>query len=137
MKNWLIVLLLFPVQFIHPQNADIEILRDVNIGRNTQLDPSFEFVTNSVTPVAVGVPVVLFGASLIMKDTLNRNKSIYMGASVISAAVIVNILKYSIDRPRPFETYPDIEKATHAGSPSFPSGHTCHAFSLATSLSIS
>jgi membrane-associated phospholipid phosphatase len=55
---------------------------------------------------------------------------------VLSAAVITSVLKYTIDRPRPFETYPDIEKATYAGSPSFPSGHTSDAFSLATSLSI-
>jgi membrane-associated phospholipid phosphatase len=136
MKNWLIILMLLPIGVIHSQNADIGLLRDINIGRDTRLDPSFKFITNSVAPLAIGMPVILFGTSLIRKDTLGCNKSIYVGASVLSAAVLVNILKYSIDRPRPFETYPDIEKATAAGSPSFPSGHTSDAFSLATSLSI-
>jgi membrane-associated phospholipid phosphatase len=136
MKNFLVLCLLLPIQFIHPQTADIRILRTINIGRDTRLDPSFKLFTNSAAPVAVGVPVLIFGAGLIKKDTLDVNKSIYIGASVISAVVITSILKYSIDRPRPFDTYPDIEKATRAGSPSFPSGHTSDAFSLATSLSI-
>jgi membrane-associated phospholipid phosphatase len=136
MKNYLFVFLLFPFQFILSQNADIGMLRAINIGRNENLDPSFRVVTNSATPMAIGVPVILFSTSLIMKDTLGINKSLYIGASVLSAAIITSILKYTIDRPRPFVTYPDIEKATHAGSPSFPSGHTSDAFSLATSLSI-
>jgi len=136
MKNCIVVFLLLPFQIICSQNMDIEMLRAINVGRNTHLDPAFELVTNSAAPVSIGVPVILFGAGLIKKDTLGINKSLYVGASVISAAIITNILKYSIDRPRPFETYPDIEQATHAGSPSFPSGHTSDAFSLATSLSI-
>jgi membrane-associated phospholipid phosphatase len=136
MKNYLIVFLLLPLQFLFAQNADIELLRAINIGRNEHLDPSFRFVTNSAAPVAIGLPVILFGTGLIMKDTLGMNKSLYIGASVLSAAVITSIIKYTIDRPRPFETYPDIEKAAPAGSPSFPSGHTSDAFSLATSLSI-
>jgi membrane-associated phospholipid phosphatase len=137
MKNYLVIFLLLPIHLIHSQNADIRILRDINIGRNTRLDHSLEFMTQSVAPVTVGVPLVLLGTGLIMKDTLGINKSLYVGASVISAIVITNILKYSINRPRPFETYPDIEKASYTGSPSFPSGHTSDAFSLATSLSIS
>jgi membrane-associated phospholipid phosphatase len=137
MKNCLVVfLLLLPFSFILSQNVDIAMLRAINNGRNEQLDPSFRFVTNSAAPLAIGVPVILFSTGLIKKDTLGINKALYVGASVLSAAVITNILKYTIDRPRPFETYPDIEKATHAGSPSFPSGHTSDAFSLATSLSI-
>ena len=46
-------------------------------------------------------------------------------------------MKYAINRPRPFESYPyEIEKLASAGSPSFPSGHTSEAFSTATSLSL-
>jgi membrane-associated phospholipid phosphatase len=136
MKKYLFIFLLLPIEFVQSQNADIQILRAINVGRDTRLDPSFGLVTNSAAPVAISVPVILFGASLIKKDTLGLQKSLYMSASILSAAIITNILKYSIDRPRPFETYPDIEKATDAGSPSFPSGHTSDAFSLATSLSL-
>jgi membrane-associated phospholipid phosphatase len=136
MKYRLAILLLLPFQQAGAQNCDIDLLRDINIGRDTRLDPAFEVVSDAVAPVAVGVPVMLLGMSLVKKDTLGINKSIYAGASLLSAEVMVSILKYSIDRQRPYETYPDIENVTHAASPSFPSGHTSTAFSLATSLSI-
>ena len=46
-------------------------------------------------------------------------------------------MKFTFNRQRPYEKYPDlihpIEKEI---DPSFPSGHTAAAFSLATSLSI-
>lgn len=45
-------------------------------------------------------------------------------------------LKYSVNRERPFVTYPDIIKKTDTHSPSFPSGHTSNAFATATSLSL-
>lgn len=57
------------------------------------------------------------------------------GAMAVSAGTTL-LLKYSIDRPRPFETYSFIVKLSDAGSPSFPSGHTSNAFATATSLSL-
>lgn len=45
------------------------------------------------------------------------------------------IIKHLVNRPRPFITYPFIEKVTGENSPSFPSGHTSDAFTLAISLS--
>ena len=46
-------------------------------------------------------------------------------------------IKYSINRQRPFVTYPIIVNQTESTSPSLPSMHTSIAFSTATSLSIS
>ena len=65
----------------------------------------------------------------------------WVSACIISVAsalneVIVNIIKYSVNRDRPFVTYPDITKKSKGGSPSFPSGHTSSAFATATSLSL-
>jgi len=56
--------------------------------------------------------------------------------SVGVSAVVANILKYSIDLPRPFEVYPYIEKLSSGGSPSFPSGHTADAFAFAIAVSL-
>jgi membrane-associated phospholipid phosphatase len=136
MKKYLVILFLFPIISIYSQNIDINILKNINLNRNTQTDGFFRGITNSVTPLAIGTPVVLFGIGLIKKDSVTLQNSLYIGASVLSAAIISSILKYSINRPRPFETYPFIEKATPAGSPSFPSGHTSDAFALATSVSL-
>lgn len=135
-KLFLIIIGLLGLNFLYSQNLDIKILRKINLNRNTNLDNSFRGLTNTVTPIAVGIPILLFGKGLLCKDSLTIQKSIYIGFTVFSAAVVSTALKYSINRTRPFVTYPDIEKMTTAGSPSFPSGHTSDAFALATSFSI-
>ncbi len=136
MKKLLPAILLFFSITLYSQNADIRILREINLNRNKELDNTFRAVTSSSGPVAFGTPVILFAVSLIKDDSLMRRNSIYLGASVLSSAIITNIFKYSIDRTRPYITYPDIEKAGSGGSPSFPSGHTSAAFAFATSVSI-
>jgi membrane-associated phospholipid phosphatase len=136
MKKFIIILLLFPFISISAQNIDIDILRNINLNRNTNLDGAFRGISNSVTPLVIGTPVLLFSIGMVKKDSVLTRKSLYIGASVVTSAIITSILKYGINRTRPFITYPDIEKAAPAGSPSFPSGHTSDAFALATSLSL-
>jgi membrane-associated phospholipid phosphatase len=136
MKKLLPVFLLFLAVTAHSQNWDIRTLSKINLNRNKNLDNTFRGITNTAGPVAFGTPVVLFAISLVKDDSVMRRNSIYIGASVLSSAIITNILKYSINRPRPYITYPFIEQATSGGSPSFPSGHTSDAFAFATSVSI-
>jgi membrane-associated phospholipid phosphatase len=136
MKKLLPVILLFLSVTAYSQNADIRILSEINLNRNKDLDNAFRGITNTAGPVAFGMPVVLFAVSLVKDDSVMRRNSIYIGASVLTSAIITNILKYSINRPRPYITYPYIEQVASAGSPSFPSGHTSDAFAFATSVSI-
>lgn len=136
MKKYLLLLLLIPAIWGFSQNIDINVLRDINLNRNKQLDGVFRGITNSAAPVAIGTPIVLYGIGILTKDSVTTSKSYYIGLTVLTATVLSTALKYSINRPRPFETYPDIEKLTSGGSPSFPSGHTSDAFALATSLAI-
>ncbi len=137
MKKYLLILLFCPSFYIYPQNIDINILREINVNRITQLDNTFRFITNSATPFAIGTPILLFGIAIVKKDTILGNKSIYIGEAIISTVILTTIMKYSFNRTRPFTKYSFIEKLTKAGSPSFPSGHTSEAFAFATSLSIS
>jgi len=110
MKKSILLLSLFTVFSVFSQNADINILRDINLNRNKQLDGVFRGITNSAAPVAIGTPVILYGISWLNKDSLNNQKAIYIGVTVISTTAFVTILKYAVNRPRPFVTYPDIEK---------------------------
>jgi membrane-associated phospholipid phosphatase len=137
MKNFIYLLFigLFSCQ-LSAQNLDIDLLRKINIERNTTLDPTFKFVTNSVSPIGIATPLLVTSIGLIQKDKSLQNKGVYIGATLLTSAVITTTLKYSIQRDRPFVTYPDIQKLTSAGSPSFPSGHTSEAFATATSLSL-
>lgn len=119
------------------QNADIRLLREINLNRNQSLDGTFIAITNSAKPISVGLPIGLLGVGLITKDSALTRNALVIGTSVVVSTVVSTLLKQSINRPRPFETYPDIENRTIVGSSSFPSGHTSGAFSLATSLSLS
>jgi membrane-associated phospholipid phosphatase len=136
MKKILFLLFFFPYISGYSQNLDIRILRDINLHRNTHLDGTFKFITNTASPITFGTPVILYGIGFIEKDKDMKDKAIYIGATVITTTVITLILKSSIKRERPFNTYPDIQKLTSGGGYSFPSGHTSDAFSLATSVTL-
>lgn len=122
---------------VFSQNWDIDLLRKINLDRNRSLDGTFTFVTNTAGPVSFGAPVLMCGIGLLKHDSILIRNSIYIGSSVVISAILTSVLKYAVNRPRPFVTYPDIEKVGKGGSPSFPSGHTSEAFALATSVSLS
>ena len=136
MKYYLIILLFIPVIAANSQNADIDLLRNINLSRNQKYDNTFRFITYTATPVAFGTPLVLYGIGLIENESITKKNAIFIGVSVIAATSLTTLLKYTIKRKRPFETYTDIENLTSGGSPSFPSGHTTDAFALATSVSL-
>jgi membrane-associated phospholipid phosphatase len=135
MRKLLFILLLLSLNS-WSQNADINLLKNINLNRNKNLDNAFRLITNSATPLSIGIPASLFIDGVITKDSLTRHKALYTGATVVCSMAIATIVKYSVNRPRPYVTYPFIEKEAKGGSPSFPSGHSSDAFSLATSLSI-
>lgn len=116
------------------QSIDIEILRSIYENRIPVLDSFFELVSNSTAALAFGIPGILLIISLFRKNIVLRRNSIIILISVALSAIIANILKYTINLPRPFEIYPFIEKLSSGGSPSFPSGHTADAFAFAISV---
>lgn len=134
-----IILILISTTFgftVFSQNLDIDLLRKINLERNQALDPTFKFITNSVSPIGLGAPLIVTSIGFIQNDQALKNKGYYIGATLLTSTIITTTLKFSIDRDRPFETYPDIQKLVGAGSPSFTSGHTSEAFATATSLSL-
>ena len=132
-----VILLLFFSSNAFSQNLDIRILRSVNSPNRLPSDRLFQFVSNSEGFLVVGTPIVMGTVALISHDdNLFRNSCVALSAVALNSGITLAI-KYSINRTRPFITYPDITKKSAAGSPSFPSGHTSSAFSLATSLTLS
>jgi len=130
------ILFLFLPVVLFSQNLDISILRSINSPEALPSDNFFRFVSNSEIYVALGIPAGMAAAGLMKDDKeLLRNACVTFGSAAIASGITI-ILKYSINRDRPFVTYPDITKKSDAGSPSFPSGHTSSAFSTATSLSL-
>jgi membrane-associated phospholipid phosphatase len=132
----IITLSLFFTIFAHSQNADINLLKDINLNRNKDLDPTFKFLSDADAPISIGVPVVIYTIGMINKDADIKKKAIYIGETFVVATFIAVAMKYSIKRERPFFTYPELDKQSAGGGYSFPSGHTSVAFGTATSLSI-
>jgi membrane-associated phospholipid phosphatase len=134
-KSIIIIFSLIQVN-LFSQNLDIDLLRHINVERNRSFDETFMVITNSVSVVSIGTPILLCGIGFINHDSTTIRKSLIIGTSVAVTAILSTITKYAVDRPRLYETYPFIEKESGGGSPSFPSGHTSQAFAMATSVSL-
>jgi membrane-associated phospholipid phosphatase len=135
-KTIILTLLIFFSIRTYSQNFDINTLRDINIHRNQALDGTFKGITNSVTPISIAAPLLIYSAGLINIDASLKKKGLFIGETFLVNAFITTALKYSIKRDRPFVTYPEIEKLSSGSSGSLPSGHTSEAFATATSLSM-
>lgn len=120
----------------HAQDADINLLRKINLNRNEKLDGFYGFLSDSETVGGLIPPTTMLVASLIKHDSLTLQKALMTFGAIGISSGITFVMKTTIKRPRPFVTYPEIEKLSSGGSPSFPSGHTSFAFCSATALSI-
>ena len=134
--KYFFILALFLSWNVCSQNWDIDLLKVINLERNKSLDPSFKFITNSVSPMSIGAPIAVLGIGIIQKDSSLKSKGIFMVEAFCVNAFTTTALKLAFNRDRPFLTYPYLDKQAAAGSYSFPSGHTSTAFTLATSLSM-
>ncbi|HVZ55548.1 MAG TPA: phosphatase PAP2 family protein [Chitinophagaceae bacterium] len=115
---------------------DHGILREFSEDRRPGTTHFFQFLSNSNNDISLAVPASLFVAGLIRQDPAMKKNALYITESFAVSSLATIALKYGVNRPRPFTTDSLITKASDGGSPSFPSGHTSEAFSIATSLSI-
>ena len=118
------------------QNSDIDLLENINLNRNTNLDPVMKGVTNSAFNISIGTPVVMYAVGLIKKDSTVKKKALFIGETLAASAFITFALKNTVKKDRPYVTYPQIDNVVEESSYSFPSGHTSSAFATATSLSL-
>lgn len=127
---------LFLFSISNAQNIDIDLLEEINGDRNPNLESTMKGITNSVMPISIGAPVIIYAVGLIEKDSVTKKKAIFLGESLAASVFITLALKNMTKRDRPYETYPQIDNVTEESSYSFPSAHTSSAFATATSLSM-
>ena len=112
---------------------DLNLLAKLN-GGPEKSDRFWEAYTNSITYVTVGTPLLVGTVGVLKKDEVLKRQFVGMAGGLALNGFITVAMKYGIARPRPFAVHGDlIYKKTHAGSSSFPSGHTSSAFQWATS----
>ena len=137
MKKILFLLTLLFSSFLQSQNLDINLLKDINHSYTKTGGKVMTFITDSDDPVSFGLPVGLAINGLITKEKRNYVNSLEMLSTSFLSSILTTSLKFTFNRSRPFVTYPnDITQYTHAGSKSFPSGHTSFCFATATSFSL-
>ncbi|MDI1306912.1 MAG: phosphatase PAP2 family protein [bacterium] len=135
-KTSCLTIFLFCVSIVNAQNIDINILRDINVNRNKNLDPTFKLVSKSALPISIAAPIIIYSVGLIKKDSAIKKQAIFIGETFLVNAFVTTALKQVVKRKRPFDSYADIDQAISAGGYSFPSGHTSIAFATATALSM-
>ena len=119
---------------MNAQNWDINTVKKVN---DWEVHDVSRVLSHSGILLPIGLPTAMGIYALAQKNEPLLKEAIYIGTSVIEAVGITYGLKHTFDRRRPYEKYPNSVHPIEAeDSPSFPSGHTAAAFSLATSLSI-
>ena len=137
MKKYLLTILVVCLlgSNVYSQNWDIHTLQTINGWRVHGLSRG---LSDSGLLLPIGIPTAMGIYALIKKDRPLLKDAVYIGTSVIEAVGITYGMKYAFNRQRPYLKYPDrIHLSGPAeNTPSFPSGHTAAAFSLATSLSI-
>lgn len=134
MLIYLLVLLEIVSEGEYWSNTDIQLLNSINHNRINGLDNLFICLTDTVSFVGILLIVLFFTWSYKKKDKVIRRNAISISIGWLCAVLIANLLKYCINRPRPFTTHAFIEKLSTGGSPSFPSGHTTDAFAIATAI---
>lgn len=120
------------------QGLDYRIVKKWNVDDMTPArEKTFTFISNSDAYFVFGTPAALLAAGLIKHDSTLKVAAINTAISLGVSIVATDVMKVIFKRPRPFVTYPDINKLSDGGGYSFPSGHTSSAFAVATSLVIS
>lgn len=131
-----IFIALSSVQAGRCQNLDIEWLREANLNRNQNWDGIMKGVSHSVMPVVIAAPIAEITIGLTTKDSAQFSKGIATLGAVSLNYVLTTAFKATINRDRPFVTYPDLAPLYRPTDGSIPSGHTSGAFTLATSLAL-
>lgn len=135
-KSGYILVLLLSMFLCHAQNFDVDLLKKINGSRNTSLDQSFKTITNSAVPIGIATPIIMYSVSLIQKDSVMKQKALFVGETFLASAFITLVSKEMIKRERPYNSYPEIHPLVVENSYAMPSGHTSIAFATATSLSM-
>ncbi len=118
------------------QNFDIDLLKTINSSNNNSL--VWRSFTSSAYPVSAGIPIIIGVAGELDHNKPALYNALQITGGLLTAAVLTEGLKITINRERPYQKYPTLIYAydiSESGE-SFPSAHTSVAFSTAMSLAI-
>ena len=137
-KNFILLFVfIFSISNSKAQDKDYLLLKKINDQYTPFGGGIMRGLSDSDTYLALGIPTGLFIYGKVKKNPEMVWNSFESFSNQLINGVATTLLKTTIDRARPFVTYPDdIHKHSVAGSKSYPSGHTSMAFAAATTISL-
>jgi len=107
-----------------------EILIQLQEGLDGAYLSGLSFLSNYASAVTAAVAAVM-----LLRIFAARKGSKYeiylLGLSLLFSAALTHLIKWLVQRPRPYRVFTEIDAYAHGGGYSFPSGHTAEAFTLA------
>lgn len=120
---------------VYSQSLDMKILKSFNAS-----DPAKQMywinTSNSAYYVAPTFTFGSLGYGLLFKDKVAIHNGVESALSVGIGIALSGGIKTLVNRPRPYQSHPEINTLTYSDGKSFPSGHTTLAFATATSLAL-
>ncbi|KAA5536475.1 phosphatase PAP2 family protein [Taibaiella lutea] len=120
---------------VYSQSLDMNILKSINAS-----DPATQMywirTSNSVYYVAPTFTMGSLGYGLLFKDKVAIHNGVESAMSVGICLALSGGIKTLVNRPRPYQSNPEINTLTYSDGKSFPSGHTTLAFATATTLAL-
>lgn len=133
---WLVAMLTPLFSVLSAQNADVQILESLQDHRTTAMDGVMKWTANSLY-LSPAVPLGLMTAGWATDNTETLHAGYITGISFLATFAITEGLKFTVQRPRPYNAYPDrLHPVRTTLGYSFPSGHTSLCFATAVSLSL-
>lgn len=129
---------LFSISTTHAQlikNLDRQTEEELSEDRTEEPTEFMQTVSNTTSYISFAIPAALIAKGMLSHDKITVSRGWYIIKTIGVATAITYVLKYTVNRKRPFSTDPSVIQASSGGGPSFPSGHTAAAFATATSLS--
>jgi membrane-associated phospholipid phosphatase len=118
------------------QGFDYQTLKNIEGYRSDADTRFYKFLSDADAPICIAAPILITTIGLIKKDKKITNQGLEIGVAFTATVAETYILKYAVNRDRPYVTHTDLHPLGSENSRSFPSGHTSSAFSTAMSLSL-
>jgi len=135
------ILLLFSliataVIYVFPRTWELDLIANLQEASTGLSIHFFQFITDYVDVISVGIPVVVLIIGLARQNKSLREKALLILFSVALAGALSNSLKRAVREPRPYEVDTRIAQWSGGGGYGFPSGHAADAVAAATAFSL-
>src|SRR5882762_7806329 len=124
------------VIYTYPRTWELDLIASLQASSTGPSVAFFQFITDYVDVISVGIPVLLLIIGLARQNKSLREKALLILFSVGLAGALSNSLKRVVREPRPYEVDTRIAQWSGGGGYGFPSGHAADAVAAAAAFSL-